>query len=109
MTPESQGVARKLPGYFLLRKLATQKIADLSIYTGMAAYIALFIFKEYQSLILCLDIILEFLKIPYFTRVNEQAVVRESYFFIVASLLAIFLNIESTSNHISECIATLGI
>ena len=109
MTPESQGFTRKLPGYFMIRKLATQKIAELSIYTGMTAYIALFIFKEYQSIILCVDILLELLKIPYFTRINEQAIVREAYFYIVVGLLAIFLNIESTSTHISECIATFGL
>ncbi len=109
MTPESQFVTRRLPGYFMIRKLATQKIAELSIYTGMASYVALFVFREYESIILCVDIALELLKIPYFTRIKEQAVVRESYFYIVVGLLAIFLNIESTSNHITECIATFGL
>ena len=51
-----------------LQLLAKSKIADIAIYTGMATYILLFIFRDYETYILWVDIVLEILKILEFTQ-----------------------------------------
>ena len=84
--------------------LAKGKVADFAIYTGMATYILLFIFRDYETYILWVDIILEIIKIPYFKKINEQAVVNESFFFIAASLVAIIIGTDAVNSHILECI-----
>lgn len=87
-----------------LNVLAKGKIADFAIYTGMATYILLFIFRDYETYILWVDIVLEIIKIPYFKKINEQAVVNESFFFIAASLVAIVIGTDAVNSHILECI-----
>ena len=87
-----------------LNILAKGKIADFAIYTGMATYILLFIFRDYETYILWVDIVLEIIKIPYFKKINEQAVVNESFFFIAASLVAIVIGTDAVNSHILECI-----
>lgn len=84
--------------------LAKSKVADFAIYTGMATYILLFIFRDYETYILWVDIVLEVIKIPYFKRINEKAVVNESFFYIAASLLAIIIGTDAVDSHIRECI-----
>jgi len=88
--------------------LAKSRIADLAIYTGMATYILLFIFRDYETYILSIDIVLEVIKIPYFKKINEQAVVNESFFFIGASLLAIVIGMDAVDSHIRECVNGLN-
>lgn len=87
-----------------LHLLAKSKVADFAIYTGMATYILLFIFRDYETYILWIDIILEVIKIPYFRKINEQAVVNESFFYIAASLLAIVIGTDAVDSHIRECV-----
>lgn len=91
---------RKSPIIFL----ANGKIADFAIYTGMATYILLFIFRDYETYILWVDIVLEIIKIPYFKKINEQAVVNESFFYIAANLVAVVIGTDAVNSHILECV-----
>ena len=91
-----------------LRLLAKSRVADVSIYTGMATYILLFVFRDYETYILWIDIVLELIKIPYFRKINEKAIVNESFFVIVASLLAIAIGTDAVDSHIRECINGLN-
>lgn len=87
-----------------LRLLAGHKAADFAIYTGMISYILLFIFRDYEIYILWTDIILEMIKIPYFYKVKEKAVVNESLFYMGANIFAISIGANSFDSHIKECV-----
>lgn len=86
-------------------KLFTQsKVADFAIYTGMASYVLLFVFRDYEIYILWTDVILEVIKVPYFYKIKERAVVNESFFYMGANLLAISIGSDAFDSHIRECI-----
>jgi hypothetical protein len=88
----------------LLKLVAKSKVADFAIYTGMASYILLFIFRDYEIYILWTDIALEAIKIPYFFKIKEKAIVNESFFYMGANLLAISIGTDAFDSHIRECI-----
>lgn len=87
-----------------LKFLTKSKVADLAIYTGMASYILLFIFRDYEIYILWVDVALEAIKVPYFFRIKEKAIINESFFYMGANLLAISIGSDSFDSHIRECI-----
>ena len=95
---------RKSPLYFI----AKGQIADIAIYTGMATYILLFVFRDYETYILWVDIVLEIIKIPYFKKIQEQAIVNESFFYIAANLVAIVIGTDAVNSHIKDCINGLS-
>lgn len=87
-----------------LRFFALSKVADFAIYTGMASYILLFIFRDYEVYILWVDVALEVIKVPYFFKIKEKAVVNESFFYMGANLLAISIGTDAFDSHIRECV-----
>lgn len=92
-----------------LHLLAKSTIADVAIYTGMATFLLLFIFRDYETYVLWIDIVLEAIKIPYFRKINEKAVVNESFFYMAASFLAIVIGSDGVDSHIRECINGLSL
>jgi len=90
------------------RLLATQGVASLGIYAGMLQYVLLWIFPAYQAKILLYGLVFWGLRIPYFVRIKERAVVSESIFMFSADLLGVFLNLEGADQAVKECLAIFG-
>jgi hypothetical protein len=66
----------------LLQFITGKRAATIAIYFGMAQYAALWVFPGYQSQILFAGLFFYALRIPYFIRIKEAAVVRQSAFFL---------------------------
>jgi hypothetical protein len=86
------------------RLLTRSNVADFAIYTGMLSYVLLFIFRDYEIYILWTDVVLEVIKVPYFFKIKEKAIVNESLFYMGANLLAISIGTEAFDSHIKECV-----
>lgn len=71
----------------------------------MAQYAALWVFPGYQSQILFAGLFFYALRIPYFIRIKEAAVVRQSAFFFTVELIAVFLRFDSVAGALRECYA----
>jgi len=88
--------------------LATQRVASIGIYLGMLQYTLLWIFPSYQAKVLLFGLVLWGIRIPYFVRIRESAVVSESVFMFCADLLGVFLNLEGADEAVKECLAIFG-
>lgn len=91
------------------RALSNQKVANFGIYASMIQYVFLWIYPDLQAKILLLGMIFWALRIPYFVKIRETAIVSESVFLICADLLGVFLNLESSEKAARECLAIFGI
>lgn len=87
-----------------LNFITRAKVADFAIYTGMFTYILLFIFRDYEVYILWSDVILEIIKVPYFIRIKEKAIVNESFFYMATNLFAISIGLNAFDSHVKECL-----
>jgi hypothetical protein len=92
----------------LFRLLATQRIASIGIYAGMLQYVLLWVFPAYQAKILLIGLVFWGVRIPYFVRIKERAIVSESVFMFCADLLGVFLNLEGADQAAKECLAIFG-
>lgn len=92
----------------IIQKLASRKIASFAIYASMIQYVSLWIFSDHQSSILLFGMIFWGLRIPYFIKTGERAIVNESIFLACADTLGIITQSHATQKVIKECIATFG-
>jgi len=89
----------------LLQFITGKRTATIAIYFGMFQYASLWIFPSYQSQILLAGLFFYALRIPYFIRINEKAIVQQSAFFFSVELIAVFLRLDHVAGALRECYA----
>ena len=92
----------------IFKKLASQNIANFAIYASMVQYVMIWIFTDHQSSILLFGMIFWALRIPYFVKTGERAIVNESLFLVCADTLGIVTQSGSGQEVLKECIAIFG-
>jgi len=92
----------------LFKRLASQKIANFAIYASMIQYVMIWIFADHQSSILLFGMIFWALRIPYFVKTGERAIVNESLFLVCADTLGIVTQSGTGQEVLKECIAIFG-
>ena len=92
----------------IFKKLASQKIANFAIYASMVQYVMIWIFADHQSSILLFGMIFWALRIPYFVKTGERAIVNESLFLVCADTLGIVTQSGTGQEVLKECIAIFG-
>ena len=98
-----------VPGFSkIFKRLASQKIANFAIYAGMVQYVSIWVFSDYQSSILLFGMIFWAMRIPYFIKTGERALVNESLFLVCADTLGIVTQSGAGQEVLNECIAIFG-
>lgn len=92
----------------IFKKLASQKTANFAIYASMVQYVMIWIFADHQSSILLFGMIFWALRIPYFVKTGERAIVNESLFLVCADTLGIVTQSGTGQEVLKECIAIFG-
>ena len=92
----------------IFRKLAFQKVANFAIYAQMVQYVLIWIFADHQSSILLFGMVFWAMRIPYFVKTGEKAIVNESLFLICADTLGVVTQSRAGQEALAECIAIFG-
>ena len=87
---------------------AFQKVANFAIYAQMVQYVLIWIFADHQSSILLFGMVFWALRIPYFVKTGERAIVNESLFLICADTLGVVTQSRAGQEALAECIAIFG-